>query len=194
MADVPYTFTDVPYPTVSTPTYQYGQQSFSNLSDFQAGRGTASFHMDPSGIWLGSDKFATAPFKVTMGGVATFTGMVSDWDDITGKPTFGALALKDVVAWATDISGVPSFGSLAYQSMVSAAMLDTTVISGGYIKTTLINASAIAISGLSGYGSLASKSSVDYASSDVYNKPTLGSLASQNAVSSAMLDSTIIVG
>ncbi len=50
---------------------------------------------------------------------------------------------------------MPSFGSMALENAVSAAMLDTTLIVGGYIKTTLINASAIAIGSLSGAGSLA---------------------------------------
>lgn len=31
-----YSFTNVPYPAVSTPTYPNGQQSFGNLSDFVA--------------------------------------------------------------------------------------------------------------------------------------------------------------
>ena len=35
-------------------------------------------------------------------------------------------------------------GNLAYEDMVSAAKLDSTIIDGGYIKTSLINANTIA--------------------------------------------------
>jgi hypothetical protein len=42
-----------------------------------------------------------------------------------------------------------SLGSLAYQSSVSAAMLESTIISGGYIKTSLLDTVSIVTSGLS---------------------------------------------
>lgn len=75
-----------------------------------------------------------------------------DWaTQITGTPAFGALALKSAVDYATaDITNKPVLGALAYQNLVSDALLDTTVIVGGYIKTSLINAGAILIGSLSG--------------------------------------------
>lgn len=63
-----YKFTDVPNPIINDPTYPYGQQVFDNLKSFKAGRGATSMGMDEQGFWLGSDKFATAPFRVTMSG------------------------------------------------------------------------------------------------------------------------------
>ena len=94
---------------------------------------------------------------------------------------------------ATAVNGLKnSLGSLAYESMIGAAKLDSTVIEGGYIKTSLINASAIKISSsnVTGLGSLAAKDSVS--ASDVSG---LGSLATYNSVEAAMgLSQTIIVG
>lgn len=46
------------------------------------------------------------------------------------------------------VSGLAStLGTLAYNSAVSAAMLDSTIIVGGYIKTTLLDVSAIIVNG-----------------------------------------------
>ena len=63
-------------------------------------------------------------------------------------------------------------GNLAYADAVSMAMLDSTIIVGGYIKTSLIQTSAIYIGSLNG----------------------AGSLATRNTISTAQLDSTIISG
>jgi hypothetical protein len=44
-------------------------QSLSALQQLSAGYGSKSFKADQQGIWLGADKYADAPFKISMDGV-----------------------------------------------------------------------------------------------------------------------------
>lgn len=102
--------------------------------------------------------------SIVSGGVTVFGQFL----DFTGKVTFSSLAgdaqnkittaqstadaanstagsaLSSANAANADLSTLKgNLGSLAYQSMVSLAKLDTTIVEGGYIKASLINASAI---------------------------------------------------
>lgn len=54
--------------------------------------------------------------------------------------------LGNTALW-TSISGVPYFGDLAYEDVIEAAKLGTTIISGGYIKSTLLNVNDIISTG-----------------------------------------------
>ena len=110
----------------------------------------------------------------------------ADQIDLTGKVTLKSLA-SDVANTLDDKASVTyvdeledSLGSLAWRNAVGKAQLDSTVIEGGYIKTTLINASALTISGsqVSGLGLIAYKDSIN--SSDVSG---LGALATKDSVS-----------
>lgn len=58
------------------------------------------------------------------------------WDDVTGKPTFGALATQDSVAYA-DVTGKPTLGTLAGLNTITSAN-----ITDGTIANVDINASA----------------------------------------------------
>jgi hypothetical protein len=58
------------------------------------------------------------------------------WDDVTGKPTFGALATQDSVAYA-DVTGKPTLGTLAALNTIT-----TTNITDGTITNADINAAA----------------------------------------------------
>jgi hypothetical protein len=89
-----YKFTDIPDPIITEPTYPYGQQVFDNLKSFKAGRGSTSMGMDEQGFWVGADKFATAPFRVTMAG-AVYIG---------GGSGFGDLAWVDSVSLDTQVN------------------------------------------------------------------------------------------
>lgn len=56
-----------------------------NVAAMNVGFGDTCFKTDDQGIWLGSDKFTTAPFRVNMDGdlvasSATITGYASDSD------------------------------------------------------------------------------------------------------------------
>jgi hypothetical protein len=45
-----------------------GQDYLNNLYALQVGKGSNAFRSDQSGIWLGAEKFANAPFRVNMAG------------------------------------------------------------------------------------------------------------------------------
>ncbi len=51
----------------------YGKDYLSSLSALEIGRGAEGFRADQSGIWLGAQRFADAPFKVDMNGNVTAT-------------------------------------------------------------------------------------------------------------------------
>lgn len=55
---------DNPITTAET----YGQPQLDNLFSLQIGAGNVAFKADSSGIWLGADRFADAPFSVDMNG------------------------------------------------------------------------------------------------------------------------------
>jgi len=71
----------------------------------------------------------------------------ADQIDLTGKVTFSDLA-SGVQTTINGKVNSSSLGSLAYKSAVSSAMLDSTIISGGYIKTSLIDVDAITVNKL----------------------------------------------
>jgi len=48
------------------PADLYGQDYLNNLSALQIGAGTKSLKADRSGMWLGGNRFANAPFSVDM--------------------------------------------------------------------------------------------------------------------------------
>lgn len=85
-------------------------------------------------------------------GAVTFNSFNADLQGtINGKATTGYVdtakadaissAASDAQSRVNALSG--SLGSLAYKSAVEKAMLDSTIISGGYILTSLINADSI---------------------------------------------------
>lgn len=83
-------FTDVSEPSEYNPTQSlYGKSLLDNVSSVKIGTGSTSFKADPSGIWLGANTFADAPFRVSMEGevrikddlsttVIDSTGIVTD--------------------------------------------------------------------------------------------------------------------
>lgn len=83
-------FTDVSEPSEYNPTQSlYGKSLLDNVSSVKIGTGSTSFKADPSGIWLGANTFADAPFRVSMEGevrikddlsttIIDSTGMVTD--------------------------------------------------------------------------------------------------------------------
>ena len=61
-------FNDVPDKSVEQSSQQYGQSLLPNVNSIQIGAGAKAFKGDSSGIWLGANKFADAPFKVDLDG------------------------------------------------------------------------------------------------------------------------------
>ena len=61
-------FNDVPDKSVEQSSQLYGQSLLPNVNSIQIGAGTKAFKGDSSGIWLGANKFADAPFRVDLDG------------------------------------------------------------------------------------------------------------------------------
>ena len=61
-------FDDVPSKPFPEKEGVAGFDDLSRLASLQIGTGTRAFKADQSGIWLGADKFADAPFRVAMDG------------------------------------------------------------------------------------------------------------------------------
>lgn len=115
--------------------------------------------------------------KINLQGKVTVSMLASDTvtkidskatqSDITASITefkngLGDLAYKNSISATSGL--ITGLGSLALASVVEVANLGTTVIENGKIKTSLINASALTLSGsqITGLGSLAYKNSLSY--------------------------------
>lgn len=115
--------------------------------------------------------------KINLQGKVTVSMLASDTvtkidskatqSDITASITefkngLGSLAYKNSISATSGL--ITGLGSLALASAVEVANLGTTVIENGKIKTSLINASALTLSGsqITGLGSLAYKNSLSY--------------------------------
>lgn len=97
--------------------------------------------------------------RINISGAVTFSAFDSSLQNtINGKAdssSLGALAGKSSVAWsdlAAAIQGIidgkansSSLGALAGKDVVSLSDLGSTIIVGGYLKTTLINAEALVV-------------------------------------------------
>lgn len=90
--------------------------------------------------------------ELSFAGKVTFSSLASDAQNkiTTAQSTADSAnstagsALSSANAANADLSTLKSnLGSLAYQSMVSLAKLDTTIVEGGYIKTSLIDAASV---------------------------------------------------
>jgi microcystin-dependent protein len=105
----------------------------------------------------------------------------------------GALASKNSVDYnSSDILNKPVLGSLAARSSLLAADipdLSTTYALNSslssYVSSSSLTSSLSLYTKTSLLGSLASKNSVDYSSTDVSNKPTLGLLSSKDNLSAS---------
>ncbi len=86
----------------------FGQLQFENLERISAGRGDNSMNFDTDGLWIGNQVFTPAPFKVTLDGKLTATGVT-----ISGALSAGAGSDIDwsyianvVIDWAVIESAV----------------------------------------------------------------------------------------
>jgi hypothetical protein len=162
-------FTNIPLASTAGASSDIGGATFlSDLRELNVGEGNTVFRADKQGIWLGSNSFATAPFKVTMTGIMSAVGAsISGFIQVGGaandvntgtttinggqittnsisadKIVSGQLIVGTNVGLGTALSA-SSVGDMAFQNMVEKAKLGTTIIQGGYIITSLITASNI---------------------------------------------------
>ena len=61
-------FNDIPDREIQSTTDFYGQDLLDNVGSIKIGAGSKAFKADESGIWLGANKFADAPFSVDLDG------------------------------------------------------------------------------------------------------------------------------
>ncbi len=143
-------FVDIPLAVIPTTDQSGNATSLSNLQAVNIGDGGLNvFRADKSGIWLGSNKFATAPFKVDMSGNVTASSII-----LTGYVATGGAA-ADVNANLTTISG----GKITALSITSAQIAANTITSG-QLSTSLLYAGTITLDtngqikgGMTGYDS-----------------------------------------
>jgi len=143
-----------------------------NISGFIRTTGKDSYASTVAGIWLGYDidKYklnignATKYLKwdginLTLKGSVEITG----GSGIANLTDAGALATLDSIAYAAitgtkppidadktasnpqNVAWLTDAGALAYYNLVSAALLDNTIIVGGFIKTNLLTANNIRV-------------------------------------------------
>jgi len=199
---------DIPYAEMpADDNSRFGSDIMRDSKEIQVGAGNTVFRANESGIWLGSAKWSTAPFRVdmlgnltansvTLSGYIAVGGAAADVNGNTttisgGKITTGSITALQIAAGTittnklaftpvdstnvvasinastegiqitgarVSINGSTTFasgynpslklntadaGDLAYLDLVEKAKLGTTVISGGYILTSLLTASNI---------------------------------------------------
>jgi len=66
-------FNEIPEKAFTPAKDIYGVQTLDNIASMKIGAGDACFKADKSGIWLGANKFADAPFSVDLDGNITAT-------------------------------------------------------------------------------------------------------------------------
>lgn len=120
---------------------RFGSDILRAVKEFQVGNGNTVFRANESGIWLGSSKFANAPFRVDMNG-----NMVASSVTLIGYVPVGGAA-TDIDTHSTTISGgkITAFSitankiSVANLSSISADIGTITAgtITGAIIQTAL---------------------------------------------------------
>lgn len=92
-------------------------------------------------VWI-KDGFFTGSVYVTGGNAETIDGSQAKAD--AAKSAAISAASSDAAAKVATLKS--SLGGLAYESLVGLAKLDSTIIQGGYIKTSLLDTNAIVVS------------------------------------------------
>lgn len=96
----------------------------------QVGSGEKMLRVDASGMWLGSETFAGAPFSVDMDG-----NMIASSVTLSGYLAVGDAA-SDVNSHATTISGSKlTTGTVTADYVVASISITTPTITGGTIQT-----------------------------------------------------------
>jgi hypothetical protein len=99
---------------------RFGSDSLSNVKEMQIGSGTSVFRGDQSGIWLGSDKFATAPFSVDMDGNCTASSIV-----LTGYTT--SAQVTTIIGDTVDTGYVNALEITVLGTVTAGTLIGTTI-------------------------------------------------------------------
>lgn len=131
--DVINPFNDIPDKDIQSSSDFYGQDLLDNVAAIKIGSGVKAFKADESGIWLGANKFADAPFSVDMSGAmkassATITGYATDSE------------LSDVAGDLTDLEGNALVKDSITQILAGKIIVgDSKITIDGVNKRIIIN-------------------------------------------------------
>ncbi len=125
-------FTDIPDKGIETSSF-WGSQVIDNAKSLEIGAGATAFKVDSSGLWLGADQFANAPFRVDMTGHVWATNV-----DLSQYIENGGAA-ADVNSNSTTINGSKlTAGTVIADYVVANISISTPAISGGTISGSSI--------------------------------------------------------
>src|ERR1035437_8926340 len=127
-------FTNIPLVAVASATSDNSGGTFlSALRELSVGDGGAKvFRADQQGIWLGADTYASAPFKVSMGGIMSAIGA-----SISGFIVVGGAA-SDVNANTTTING----GKITTGS-ITALQIQANTITASQLSFVPVNSTNV---------------------------------------------------
>ena len=111
-------FTDIESrPLEDQSNVRYGSEFFRNVNELQVGMGSSVLRVDQSGLWLGAERFADAPFSVDMQGNVTATSLslgtlAGDLDDIADGTTYKKATINEVLGASYAYGGLNSSGEI----------------------------------------------------------------------------------
>lgn len=105
----------------------YGNDLLGRVQSLQVGFGSKVLRVDRDGLWLGSDQFADAPFKVDMQGNITASSLSLPYVPIGG-------ALSDV--GVGNITGTYIANGAITTAKLTATAIDGMTITGALIRTS----------------------------------------------------------
>ena len=111
-------FTDVPNQALEEKSdVRYGSQFFRDVNELQVGMGSTVFRVDQQGIWLGAERFADAPFSVSMTGEIVATGLTlgtigGTLDDIADGVTYNKTTVNEALGASYAYGGLNSSGEI----------------------------------------------------------------------------------
>lgn len=105
----------------------YGNDLLESVKSLQVGFGSKVLRIDRDGLWLGAEKFASAPFRVDMLGNITATSLSLPYVPIGG-------ALADV--GVGNITGTYISSGAITTAKLSATAIDGMTITGARVRTS----------------------------------------------------------
>lgn len=111
-------FTDVPFSDLEEASEKrYGSDFFRDVNELQVGMGSSVMRVDQQGLWLGAERFADAPFSVSMTGEIVATGLTlgtigGTLDDIANGATYGKTTFNEVLGASYAKDGLNSSGEI----------------------------------------------------------------------------------
>lgn len=111
-------FIDIPVaPLENKSNTRYGSDYFRDINELQVGMGSSVMRVDQSGLWLGAETFADAPFSVDMQGNVVATSLSlgtlsGTLDDIADGSTYQKTTVTEVLGASYAYGGLNSSGEI----------------------------------------------------------------------------------